>query len=285
MTGYGKSSQTVGTKKIMVEIKSLNSKQMDLSTRVPSLFREKDIEIRSMITKALTRGKVDMFMTIEDTSSSIATKINKDAVESYCNQIKEISSSVGLQQPDFWSVVIRLPEVLKTDNVEELSDEMWNAAKKAVDEAVAQLVEFRKQEGAQLEKIFTEKISNIGARLKEVELYDKDRVEKIKARLRDNLETLTKDYDKNRFEQELIFYIEKLDISEEKNRLSNHLQYFMKTMETEEAPGKKLGFIAQEIGREVNTLGSKSNQSEMQILVVKMKDELEQIKEQVLNTL
>ena len=181
--------------------------------------------------------------------------------------------------------MIRLPEVLKTDNVEELSDEMWNAAKKAVDEAVAQLVEFRKQEGAQLEKIFTEKISNIGARLKEVELYDKDRVEKIKARLRDNLETLTKDYDKNRFEQELIFYIEKLDISEEKNRLSNHLLYFMKTMETEEAPGKKLGFIAQEIGREVNTLGSKSNQSEMQILVVKMKDELEQIKEQVLNTL
>lgn len=285
MTGYGKSSQTVGTKKITVEIKSLNSKQMDLSTRVPSLFREKDIDIRSMITKALTRGKVDMFMTIEDTSSSIATKINKYAVESYCNQIKEISSSVGLQQPDFWSVVIRLPEVLKTDNVEELSDEMWNAAKKAVDEAVAQLVEFRKQEGAQLEKIFTEKISNIGARLKEVELYDKDRVEKIKARLRDNLETLTKDYDKNRFEQELIFYIEKLDISEEKNRLSNHLQYFMKTMETEEASGKKLGFIAQEIGREVNTLGSKSNQSEMQILVVKMKDELEQIKEQVLNTL
>lgn len=285
MTGYGKSSQIVGTKKITVEIKSLNSKQMDLSTRVPSLFREKDIEIRSMITKALTRGKVDMFMTVEDTSASMATKINKEAVESYCSQIKEISSEVGLQEPEFWSVVLRLPEVLKTDSVEELSDEMWSAAKKAVEDAVAQLVEFRKQEGAQLEKIFTEKISNIGARLKDVELYDKDRVEKIKARLRDNLEALTKDYDKNRFEQELIFYIEKLDISEEKNRLSNHLQYFMQTMGAEEAPGKKLGFIAQEIGREVNTLGSKSNQSEMQILVVKMKDELEQIKEQVLNTL
>ena len=285
MTGYGKASQVSNTKKITVEIRSLNSKQMDISTRIPFIFREKDIEIRNILTKALTRGKIDFFMTIEDTAATPSTVINGNNVLNYYNQIKTISAETGIPEPADWSCILRLPDAVKTDDVNELTDEQWNAAKIAIDEAFNQLIAFRKQEGAQLDRIFREKISNIGDRLKDIEPFEKDRIEKIKSRLRDNLEQLTKDYDKNRFEQELIFYIEKLDISEEKNRLSNHLQYFINTMETEEAPGKKLGFIAQEIGREVNTLGSKSNQSEMQILVVKMKDELEQIKEQVLNTL
>lgn len=285
MTGFGRGSREAEGKKITVEIKSLNSKQMDISSRVPTLLKEKEIEIRSMITSKLIRGKVDLFVMIEDESDGIAGQINGNVIESYYKQIKQISASCGIPEPTDWSVVLRLPDALKSEAHEDLSEAVWEATHQATEEALEKLVEFRTQEGRQLQGIFDEKIKNISARLTEVEPYEAGRVDKIKARLRENLEQLTKEYDKNRFEQELIFYIEKLDISEEKNRLSNHLQYFIKTMNEEVAPGKKLGFIAQEMGREINTLGSKSNQSEMQILVVKMKDELEQIKEQVLNTL
>ena len=288
MTGFGKATVAYKEKKINVEVKSLNSKALDLSTRITPLYREKEMEIRQFIAKNLERGKIDFSIWIEKDVVADATPINMALVENYYQQIKKISAQTGIPEPaDWYATPLRLPDVTTKTDVEELTDEEWKAAQQAIDEAVNHLIEFRRQEGAALQKKFTEKVDNIQALLASIEPYEKSRVEKIKTNIVNGLQQIPNvEYDKNRLEQELIYYIEKLDISEEKQRLSNHLKYFRETMNEEgHGVGKKLGFIAQEMGREINTTGSKSNQAEMQNIVVKMKDELEQIKEQVLNAL
>lgn len=287
MTGYGKAVVTYKEKKINVEIKSLNSKTVDMSTRIAPLYREKELEIRQTIAKALVRGKIDVAVWIEKDSGVDATPINAALVENYYNQIKAISDSTGIPMPQDWFyTLLRMPDVMQKTEVEVLDEEEWNVAKQAIDKALEAIIDYRKQEGKALELKFTEKVDNIEALLNSIEPYEKSRVEKIKARIIDGLNQIPNvEYDKNRLEQELIYYIEKLDISEEKQRLANHLKYFRETMAENEANGKKLGFIAQEMGREINTTGSKANHTEIQKLVVKMKDELEKIKEQVLNIL
>lgn len=288
MTGYGKAVVTYKEKKISVEVKSLNSKNLDLSTRIAPLYREKEMEIRQTIAKRLERGKVDFSLWIEKDAALDATPINAKLVENYYRQIKNIAAQTGIPEPtDWFSTLLRMPDVTTKTEIEVLDEAEWEAAKKAISEAIENLVDFRKQEGAALERKFHEKIDNIEALLKSIEPYEESRVPKIKEKIIEGLEQVAKvDYDKNRLEQELIYYIEKLDISEERQRLTNHLSYFRETMAEEgNGVGKKLGFIAQEMGREINTTGSKSNQAEMQNIVVKMKDELEQIKEQVLNAL
>ena len=287
MTGYGKATVTFGDKKNNVEIKSLNSKAMDLSTRIAPLYREKEMEIRNMVSKALERGKVDFSLWIEKDATETATPINEALVVNYYNQIKGISERNQIELPaDWFSTLLRMPDVLTRVDVQELSEEEWSVVRQGVEEAINNLVSFRKQEGEALKKKFEEKIDNIGRLLASIEPFEKERVTKIRERIVEALEkTISVDYDKNRLEQELIYYIEKLDINEEKQRLANHLKYFRETMEGTSGQGKKLGFIAQEMGREINTTGSKSNQAEMQNIVVQMKDELEQIKEQVLNVM
>ncbi len=288
MTGYGKAEIHFNGKKIHAEIKSLNSKNLDLSARIAPIYREKEMEVRKFIAAQLERGKVDFNLWVEKDQASSFLPINQEAVKDYTRQIRAISESNNIPFPEqgIWEVLIKLPETMQPNVVEDLTEEEWNAASQAVAEAVDHLVEFRTQEGLALQKKFSEKIDNIERLLGEIEPFEKSRVEKIRQRLTERLEELKGvDYDKNRLEQELIYYIEKLDISEEKQRLANHLKYFRETMETSHGQGKKLGFIAQEMGREINTTGSKSNQAEMQNIVVKMKDELEQIKEQVLNAL
>lgn len=288
MTGYGKAEIHFNGKKIHAEIKSLNSKNLDLSARIAPIYREKEMEVRKFIAAQLERGKVDFNLWVEKDQASSFLPINQEAVKDYTRQIRAISESNNIPFPEqgIWEVLIKLPETMQPNVVEDLTEEEWNAASQAVAEAVGHLVEFRTQEGLALQKKFSEKIDNIERLLGEIEPFEKSRVEKIRQRLTERLEELKGvDYNKNRLEQELIYYIEKLDISEEKQRLANHLKYFRETMETSHGQGKKLGFIAQEMGREINTTGSKSNQAEMQNIVVKMKDELEQIKEQVLNAL
>ena len=287
MTGYGKAVVTYKEKKINVEVKSLNSKQLDLNTRIAPLYREKEMEMRQMVAEALIRGKVDMGVWIEKDMAVDATPINAALVENYYQQIKAISDKTGIPMPeDCFYTLLRMPDVLTKTETEVLDEEEWLVVREAVKQALKNLVDFRTQEGAALQKKFTEKIDNIACLLAEIEPFEKSRVEKIKARIIDGLQQIPGvEYDKNRLEQELIYYIEKLDISEEKQRLANHLKYFRDTMNEPAGQGKKLGFIAQEMGREINTTGSKSNQAEMQNIVVKMKDELEQIKEQVLNAL
>ena len=288
MTGYGKAEIHFNGKKIHAEIKSLNSKNLDLSARIAPIYREKEMEVRKFIAAQLERGKVDFNLWVEKDQASSFLPINQEAVKDYTRQIRAISESNNIPFPEqgIWEVLIKLPETMQPNVVEDLTEEEWNAASQAVAEAVGHLVEFRTQEGLALQKKFSEKIDNIERLLGEIEPFEKSRVEKIRQRLTERLEELKGvDYDKNRLEQELIYYIEKLDISEEKQRLANHLKYFRETMETSHGQGKKLGFIAQEMGREINTTGSKCNQAEMQNIVVKMKDELEQIKEQVLNAL
>ena len=287
MTGYGKAVVAFKEKKINVEVKSLNSKQLDLNTRIAPLYREKEMEIRQMVAEAVIRGKVDMSVWIEKDTAVDATPINAALVENYFQQMKSISDKTGIPMPeDCFYTLLRMPDVLTKTETEVLDEEEWLVVREAVEEALKNLVDFRTQEGAALQKKFTEKIDNIACLLAEIEPFEKSRVERIKARIIDGLQQIPGvEYDKNRLEQELIYYIEKLDISEEKQRLANHLKYFRDTMNEPAGQGKKLGFIAQEMGREINTTGSKSNQAEMQNIVVKMKDELEQIKEQVLNAL
>ena len=287
MTGYGKSVVTYKEKKINVEIKSLNSKSLDLSTRIAPLYREKDMEIRKTVAQALDRGKVDFAIWIEQDEPVAATPINASLVENYYKQIKEISAKTGIPEPtDWYATLLRMPDVTTKTDMEQLTDEEWAAASTAISQAIDALKAFRKQEGAALQRKFAEKIDNIEALLRSIEPYEKERVPKIKEQIVKGLAQIPDvEYNQNRLEQELIYYIEKLDINEEKQRLSNHLNYFRQTMEEDGPVGKKLGFIAQEMGREINTTGSKSNQAEMQNIVVKMKDELEQIKEQVLNAL
>lgn len=287
MTGYGKAVVTYGEKKINVEIKSLNSKALDLSTRIAPLYREKEMEMRQLVAKTLERGKVDFSIWIEKEAGADATPVNCATVENYYRQIKDLAAKTGIPEPQDWfATLLRMPDVLTKTEQETLSEDEWQAVRVAIDDALCRLTEFRQQEGVALQRKFTEKIDNISALLAEIETYEKQRVEKIRSRIVEGLKSIPEvDYDKNRLEQELIYYIEKLDISEEKQRLANHLKYFRETMEDGHGQGKKLGFIAQEMGREINTTGSKSNNAEMQNLVVKMKDELEQIKEQVLNVL
>lgn len=288
MTGYGKAVVTYKEKKISVEIKSLNSKNFDLSTRIAPLYREKEMEVRQTLANLLERGKVDFSLWIEKDAALDATPINAQLVKNYYQQIKNIATEIGIPEPNDWfSTLLHLPDVTTKTEIEILEEDEWNVTKQAIDKAVECLIDFRKQEGAALERKFHEKINNIEALLKSIEPYEESRVPKIKEKIIEGLEQVAKvDYDRNRLEQELIYYIEKLDINEEKQRLANHLNYFRETMQEKgHGIGKKLGFIAQEMGREINTTGSKSNQAEMQNIVVKMKDELEQIKEQVLNVL
>ncbi len=288
MTGFGKVIAELPTKKVTVEIKALNSKQLDLSTRIPSLYKDKEMAIRSRLLQTLERGKVDFSIFIEYIGKGTSAQINQEAVIGYYNQIKELSWKLGFETPTDWvsmQSLLRMPDVITTEAIE-AEEEEWEIVRQTIDAAINQLCEFRIQEGAMLQNLFTQKINNIAQLLHEVEPYEKERIEKIKGRILDNLKKFVSvDYDHNRFEQEMIYYIEKLDINEEKNRLDNHLKYFLETMDSGHGQGKKLGFIAQEMGREINTLGSKSNHAEMQKIVVRMKDELEQIKEQVLNVL
>ena len=287
MTGYGKAVVAYKDKKINVEIKSLNSKALDLNARIAPLYREKEVEMRQMVAQALIRGKVDFSIWIEKEEGVDATPINKALVGNYYSQMQNLAKEFGIPEPSDWfASLMRMPDVMTKTDVEVLTDEEWAVVRQAIEQALTAIVDFRIQEGAALQKKFTEKIDNIGALLASIEPYEQSRVEKIRNRIIEGLKSIPEvEYDKNRLEQELIYYIEKLDISEEKQRLSNHLKYFRETMEEEAGQGKKLGFIAQEMGREINTTGSKSNHAEMQNIVVKMKDELEQIKEQVLNAL
>ena len=289
MTGFGKAVSEFSNKKVVIEVKSLNSKQLDLYTKINYFYRSKELEIRNLVQQELGRGKVELSLVVDQVSEATAgVQINKVAFNNYVNQIKEISEESGVALPNDWfTVVMRMPEVLKAEQNEELSDEEWEQTLSAIKEALKALNEFRSQEGEGLKKFFVERIDTIRGYLAEVPNYEKARIDKIKARLEENLAALEEkvSLDSGRLEQEMIFYIEKLDISEEKQRLAKHLDYFIETMEKEPACGKKLGFIAQEMGREINTLGSKSNCSELQVLVVNMKDELEKIKEQVLNVL
>ena len=296
MTGYGKAVATFKEKKIHVEIKSLNSKALDLSARIAPLYREKEMEIRQMIQQKVIRGKVDFSVWIEKEAGTEAAPINVALIEAYYRQIQDVTKKLGMPEgsvngsnsaSDWMSILMRMPDVMSRQEIEVLSDDEWDIVCQTINEALEALVCFRKQEGAALEEKFNEKINNIEALMESITPYEKARVEKIRARIIEGLKSIPEiEYDKNRLEQELIYYIEKLDISEEKQRLANHLNYFRETMAEEcGGQGKKLGFIAQEMGREINTTGSKSNQAEMQNIVVKMKDELEQIKEQVLNAL
>lgn len=290
MTGYGKADAEYNGKKIHVEIKSLNSKNLDLNTRIATAYREKEMELRKLIAAELLRGKVDFTVWCEKATESAGCTINAATVVDYVQQIQTVSKQVpGLAAPvgaGLWEVLTRLPELTQSAPAEELSDEEWNVVEDAVHRAIKALQDFRLQEGEALTQKFTHNIDRIETLFHSIEPFEQSRVEKIRTRLEERLAELTGvDYDKNRLEQELIYYIEKLDINEEKQRLTNHLRYFRETLAGEIGQGKKLGFIAQEMGREINTTGSKSNQAEMQNIVVKMKDELEQIKEQVLNVL
>ena len=286
MTGYGKAVVTFNDKKINVEVKSLNSKQLDLTTRVAPLYREKEMEIRQMVAKAVERGKVEFTILTEKVGGD-AARINVSLVENYYRQLREIAAATGIPEPEDWlQTLMRMPDMTTRTEAEMLSDEEWEVVRKAVQQALDALTDFRRQEGVALERNFAEKVDNIEQLLAQIEPFEKQRVEKIRQRIVEGLNSIPgAEYDQNRLEQELIYYIEKLDISEEKQRLTNHLQYFRETMAEAQSQGKKLGFIAQEMGREINTTGSKSNMAEMQNIVVMMKDELEQIKEQVLNVL
>jgi uncharacterized protein (TIGR00255 family) len=286
MTGYGKSGCEIQGKTITIEIKSVNSKQLDVSTRIPNAFRDREMEIRNEMLRRLERGKVDFSLYYETTAKENTPQLNVGIFESFLNQLAEVSSKLGIPAPaDPWPLLLRLPDALKAET-QEVDEEAWVSVRQGIETAIDGFVDFRLQEGKMLEGVFLEKINRIEQLLLEVEDFEPERVEKIRSRILDSLTKMEGyDYDQNRFEQEMIYYIEKLDINEEKTRLVNHLRYFRETMADDHGQGKKLGFIAQEIGREINTLGSKSNHSGMQQLVVCMKDELEQIKEQVLNVL
>lgn len=285
MTGYGKAVGEYEGRKIAVEVKSLNSKQLDLLTRIPTVYKEKEMALRNELAQVVERGKVEFTISVENVAGEMALKLNTTVAEAYYKQVSDLAQRLGVNSPSDWlDTLLRIPDVFKTET-QELNDAEWAVVSKTMQSAIEAFNEFRVQEGESLACMFRQKLENIARYLEEVEVFEKERVEKIKTRLRENLESLEVDYNKDRFEQELIFYIEKLDVSEEKVRLRNHLKYFAETMAQDTSNGKKLGFIAQEMGREINTLGSKSNHAEMQILVVKMKDELEQIKEQVLNVL
>jgi uncharacterized protein (TIGR00255 family) len=286
MTGFGKAVAELPDKKVTVEIKSLNSKQLDLNVRIAHAYREKEMQIRSEVMQHLERGKIDIAVSVENIGRDTATQINMPVLESYVEQIREASVRLHVAEPaDWFAVLMRMPDVVKSDAATP-DDAEWEAVHGAFVEAIRLLTDFRMQEGAMLQKLFEEKIAGIALLLEQIDVYEEERIEKIKIRIAENLNRFADaDYDRNRFEQEMIYYMEKLDVNEEKKRLDNHLKYFVDTLHTGRGQGKKLGFIVQEIGREINTLGSKSNHAGMQKIVVQMKDELEQIREQVLNVL
>lgn len=287
MTGFGKGIAENSSKKFTVEIKTLNSKQLDFSSRMPAQYREMEVECRNLIAARIERGKVDLAVTVETLGITSDVSINIEKAAAYKAQIERMSRELGLPAPaDWYSVLLRFPDVMHTDSTDGIDDDDRATLLKAVDAACDALREFRAKEGKKLSEFFATRINRIAGLLAEVPKYETERITKIRARIEDALAQIPQaDYDRGRYEQEMIFYIEKLDINEEKQRLAQHLEYFTETMGAEPGQGKKLGFIAQEMGREINTLGSKSNHAEMQITVVKMKDELEQIKEQVLNVL
>ncbi len=282
MTGFGKASLQLPTKKITVEIKSLNSKGLDLNTRMPSVFREMELGLRNQISQRLERGKVDFSLYVEVTGEETTSKINVPIIKGYINQMKAVIPTAD--ETELMKMAVRMPDALKTER-DEIDENEWKQIQTVIDEALENIANFRKDEGASLEKEFQLRIANIEKLMNEAVSYDAERIETVKTRLRTALDELKINVDENRFEQELIFYLEKYDITEEKVRLGNHLNYFLETLNGTEANGRKLGFITQEMGREINTMGSKSNHTEMQKLVVMMKDELEKIKEQVLNVL
>ena len=286
MTGYGKAVAELPNKKVTIEIRSLNSKQFDLYTRVPVIYRVKEIELRNSLSQLLERGKVDLTINVEQFAKDVSSRIDYNVLNQYKKDIEQWSNDMGVSVPDDWfSVLLRLPDVMKQET-EELDEEEWVTIKATINKAVESLILFREQEGKMLENVLIEKISNIRSLLSDIAPFEGERIERVKNRILEELNNLGGiEYDKNRFEQELIYYLEKLDINEEKTRLSHHLNYFEEILNENKSQGKKLGFITQEIGREINTLGSKSNQSGMQRIVIQMKDELEQIKEQVLNIL
>lgn len=287
MTGFGKSTVELPNKKITVEIKSLNSKQLDLSMRVAPLLRDKEMELRNTVSRRVERGKVEVNIYVETLQAEASVQFNLPVLKAYKQQIEAVATELGIPTPsDWYSVLLRFPETLKTDTAVQGSNEDFEAAARAMNEAIDALIQYRGAEGAKLEEFFAIRIENIRNLLARIPRYEIERVDHIRARIIDNLSQLPQvEYDRSRLEQEMIFYIEKLDINEEKQRLTQHLNYFMETLDLDHGQGKKLGFISQEMGREINTLGSKSNHAEMQKIVVKMKDELEQIKEQVLNVL
>jgi TIGR00255 family protein len=287
MTGFGKATAEIPGKKITVEIKSLNSKQIDIAARIPGAYKEYELEIRNIISQRLERGKVDLMVSVENIAETSASRINIPVMAAYKAQIEEMSAALSIPLPaDWYAALLRLPDVMKADVQSTVDEKESEALFKAVTDAVDALMAYRRTEGVKLEDFFTKRIDNIAALLAEVPRFEVERVAKIRARLTDSMEKfLTVEFDKSRLEQEMFFYIEKLDINEEKQRLAQHLAYFRETIAAQAGQGKKLGFISQEMGREINTLGSKSNHAEMQRLVVRMKDELEQIKEQVLNVM
>lgn len=286
MTGYGKAEATIGTKKFTVEIKSLNSKQLDLYVKMPSVYKEKELGLRSQLSKELERGKVELAIYYDSTGEEKKVVLNKPLIEAYHRDFKEAAESIGQKDVDYMSLIMRIPDVLKTEKAELDLDE-WNGVMELIKEATAGIQDYRKVEGEKLQKDFEERIAHILQYQKEVQGPVELRLKKIKERIKNNVEEVidTDKIDSNRFEQELVFYLEKLDISEENQRLKSNCDYFLEILNGNSSQGKKLGFIAQEIGREINTMGSKANDADVQRLVVKMKDELEKIKEQILNAL
>ncbi len=282
MTGFGKATLQLPNKKITVEIKSLNSKGLDLNTRMPSVFREMELGLRNQLSARLERGKIDFSLYVEITGEETSSKINVPIVRGYINQMKAVIPNAD--ETELMKMAVRMPDALKTER-DEIDENEWKKIQNVIDEALENMMQFRKDEGLSLEREFLHRIANIMTLMNNAVSYDAERVETVKTRLRSALDELKENVDENRFEQELIFYLEKYDITEEKVRLENHLNYFIETIAGTEANGRKLGFITQEMGREINTMGSKSNHTEMQKLVVMMKDELEKIKEQVLNVL
>jgi uncharacterized protein (TIGR00255 family) len=284
MTGYGKAVLQLATKKVTIEIKSLNSKNLDLNTRIPSYYKEKELSVRKRLATKLVRGKVDFSIFVEMTADETSTTVNKGVVNEYMEQLRNIVQTGSSQDVDLLHMAIKMPDALKTER-EELDPKEWAEIETGIEKALEEIVQYRKDEAASLEEDFKTRIFNIREALKVIDSLDGDRIQHVKERLRKALTDLKVEVDENRFEQELIYYLEKLDINEEKVRLANHLEYFLQQLATPESNGKKLGFIVQEIGREINTTGSKANYAPMQKLVIQMKDELEKIKEQILNVL
>jgi uncharacterized protein (TIGR00255 family) len=284
MTGFGKSVLQLPTKKVTIEIKSLNSKNLDLNVRIPSYYKEKELAVRKKLARALVRGKVDFSIFVEMTADETSTTVNKGVVKDYINQLKNVVETGRASDVELLKMAISMPDALKTER-EELDENEWATINQNIDEAIEKITQYRIDEAASLEIDFKERIANIKMYLDEVKALDADRIENVKTRLQKAINDLQVDADENRFEQELIYYLEKLDINEEKVRLENHLNYFLETLDTPDSNGKKLGFIVQEMGREINTTGSKANFAPMQKAVIQMKNELEQIKEQILNVL
>ena len=284
MTGYGKSIIQLPTKKVTIEIKSLNSKTLDINARMPSYYKEKELQVRKELAGSLVRGKIDFSIFVEITADETSTTVNKEVVRQYMNQLRNVITSGSIEDLELLHMAIKMPDALKTER-EELDEEEWKQIQVGIDSAIKEIIQYRVDEAKSLEKDFKERIVNIKQGLADVEKLDVERIEYVKIRLKKALAELQLEVDENRFEQELIYYLEKLDINEEKVRLTNHLDYFLEQLATPDSNGKKLGFIIQEIGREINTTGSKANFAPVQKIVIQMKDELEKIKEQILNIL